>query len=123
MELATLRDGTPDGRLHVVSRDLTRAAPAAASKTLQPALEDWTRVVADLTVEYDALNAGKAANANAFGPSAAMAPPASRLAMARWLGLRKPWQPQGHHLRHQEGTDQPAADVPGRLRPLLRRDR
>ena len=74
MKLATLKDGTPDGRLHVVSRDLTRAAPAPASRTLQQALEDWTGVVADLTAEYDALNAGEAANAIAFDPSSAMAP-------------------------------------------------
>jgi fumarylacetoacetate (FAA) hydrolase len=38
MKLATLRDGTPVGRLNVVSRDLKHAAPAAASKTLQQAL-------------------------------------------------------------------------------------
>jgi hypothetical protein len=37
MKLATLRDGTPVGRLNVVSRDLKHAAPAAASKTLQQA--------------------------------------------------------------------------------------
>jgi fumarylacetoacetate (FAA) hydrolase len=74
MKLATLRDGTPVGRLHVVSRDLKHAAPAAASKTLQQALEDWTGVVADLTAEYVALNAGKAANAIAFDPPAAIAP-------------------------------------------------
>jgi fumarylacetoacetate (FAA) hydrolase len=90
MKLATLRDGTPVGRLHVVSRDLKHAAPAAASKTLPQALEVWTGVVADLTAEYETLNSGKAANAIAFDPSAAMAP----LPRAwRWLDLRKPWQP------------------------------
>jgi fumarylacetoacetate (FAA) hydrolase len=40
---------------------------------LQQSLEDWTGV-ADLTAEYVALNAGKAANAIAFDPPAAMAP-------------------------------------------------
>ncbi|MCB1409277.1 MAG: fumarylacetoacetate hydrolase, partial [Rhodobacteraceae bacterium] len=38
MKLATLPNGTPDGRLHVVTRDLTRCAPAQAVTTLQAAL-------------------------------------------------------------------------------------
>lgn len=42
MKLATLEDGTRDGRLVVVSRDLTRAIDAAAvAPTLQRALDDW----------------------------------------------------------------------------------
>ncbi len=42
MRLATLRDGTRDGRLAVVSRDGGRLAPAgAAAPTLQAALDAW----------------------------------------------------------------------------------
>ena len=41
MKFATLPDGTADGRLHLVSRDLTRAVPCAAARTLQAAL-DWS---------------------------------------------------------------------------------
>ena len=44
MKLATLPNGTPDGRLHVVSRDLARAAPAEAAETLQAALADWAAI-------------------------------------------------------------------------------
>jgi fumarylacetoacetate (FAA) hydrolase len=42
MRLATLRDGSPDGRLVVVSPDGKRFA-AAPVPTLQAALEDWAR--------------------------------------------------------------------------------
>ena len=43
MRLATLRDGTKDGRLVVVSPDGTACAPAPVT-TLQQALEDWVEV-------------------------------------------------------------------------------
>lgn len=44
MKLATLRDGTRDGRLLVVRRDGEVGAPApAAWPTLQRALDDWAR--------------------------------------------------------------------------------
>ena len=44
MKLATLPDGTEDGALIVVSRDLTRAAPARAiAPSLLAALRDWAR--------------------------------------------------------------------------------
>ena len=42
MKLATLKDGSRDGRLAVVSRDLTRYLPAdEIAATLQAALDDW----------------------------------------------------------------------------------
>lgn len=42
MKLATLADGTRDGCLYVVSRDLSRCEPATdVVKTLQAALDDW----------------------------------------------------------------------------------
>ena len=45
MKLATLRDGSRDGRLVVVSRDLTRASGVPhIARTLQAALDDWTHV-------------------------------------------------------------------------------
>ncbi len=45
MKLATLRDGSRDGRLLVVSRDGTRAAAATGiAPTMQAALDDWDRV-------------------------------------------------------------------------------
>jgi fumarylacetoacetate (FAA) hydrolase len=74
MKLATLQNGTADGRLHLVSRDLKRAAPASAASTMQQALEDWERVAPLLAAEYEALDAGKTEAAFAFDPHAAMAP-------------------------------------------------
>jgi fumarylacetoacetate (FAA) hydrolase len=49
MRLATLRDGSPDGRLIVVSRDGQRAIDArAAATSLRAALDDWQRSVPSL---------------------------------------------------------------------------
>jgi fumarylacetoacetate (FAA) hydrolase len=47
MRLATLRDGTKDGRLVIVSPDGTACAPAPV-KTLQEALEDWDAIAPQL---------------------------------------------------------------------------
>lgn len=71
MKLATLPNGTPDGRLHVVSRDLARAAPADAAETLQSALEDWAALAPALEAEYATVNAGEGP---AFDPARALAP-------------------------------------------------
>ncbi|MGL4241049.1 MAG: fumarylacetoacetate hydrolase family protein [Beijerinckiaceae bacterium] len=44
MKLATLKNGTRDGRLVVVSRDLTRCTDASsAARTMQEALDHWER--------------------------------------------------------------------------------
>lgn len=56
MKLASLREGR-DGRLVVVSRDLTRYADAAAS--LQVALDHWDEAEPELRAIADALEAGK----------------------------------------------------------------
>ncbi len=46
MKLATLRDGSRDGQLVVVSDDLGRHAPAShVAPTLQAALDDWDKVL------------------------------------------------------------------------------
>lgn len=75
MKLASLNNGSRDGRLVVVSRDLTRAVDAAGvAPTMQFALDHWQGVVAGLTALYDALNAGRASGAFAFDPTQAMAP-------------------------------------------------
>jgi fumarylacetoacetate (FAA) hydrolase len=71
MKLATMPNGTPDGRLHVVSRDLARSAPAKAAETLQAALENWAAVEAKLKAEYEAVNKGAGAP---FDSRAALAP-------------------------------------------------
>jgi fumarylacetoacetate (FAA) hydrolase len=55
MKLASLRDGSRDGRLLVVRRDLERAVMAESAHTLQAALDDWAAVAPGLAHEADAL--------------------------------------------------------------------
>jgi fumarylacetoacetate (FAA) hydrolase len=46
MKLATLKNGTRDGRLVVVSRDLTRCTDASsAARTMQEAMDNWDRAL------------------------------------------------------------------------------
>ena len=71
MKLASLDDGTPDGRLHIVSRDLSRTVAAEAVQTMQAALENWERIEPALVAQYDALNAG---GGSPFDVKKAMAP-------------------------------------------------
>ena len=47
MRLATLKNGTPDGQLVVVSPDGTHSADAPVA-TLQAALEQWSAVAPQL---------------------------------------------------------------------------
>lgn len=75
MKLATLRNGSRDGALHVVSRDLQRAGSAEGiAPTLQAALDHWDALAPRLEGLYQALNEGKLPHAIAFDPSRAMSP-------------------------------------------------
>ena len=73
MKLASLRDGSRDGRLAVVSKDLKRCLDAgAAAPTLQNALENWNDVEPKLRQLEEDLNNG--ANAEPFDESKALSP-------------------------------------------------
>ena len=74
MKLATLANGTPDGRLHIISRDLKTAVPARAATTLQAALEAWEAVVGDLTAQYERLCKGEEDGAVVFNQAEALSP-------------------------------------------------
>jgi len=75
MKLATLRNGTRDGQLVVVSRDLSVAMPVPAiARTLQAALDDWSRVEPRLQEVADHLAEGGASGAVPFDPTLALAP-------------------------------------------------
>lgn len=75
MKLATYRDGSADGRLLVVSRDLGRAADASAvAPNLLAALERWDAVAPGLQAMSDALHAGTVTAAFGFDPGRCMAP-------------------------------------------------
>jgi fumarylacetoacetate (FAA) hydrolase len=59
MKLATLRNGTRDGKLVVVSRDLTRFTDASfLVPTLQAALDDWRRISPHLATLAESLEHG-----------------------------------------------------------------
>jgi fumarylacetoacetate (FAA) hydrolase len=67
MKLATLKNGSRDGALVIVSRDLSRcAAVPQIAATLQYALDNWDAVAPRLEQAYAALNAGAVAEARPF---------------------------------------------------------
>ena len=75
MKLATYKDGSRDGQLVVVARDLGAAhyATGIASR-LQQVLDDWNFMSPQLQDLYDTLNHGKARHAFPFDPALCMAP-------------------------------------------------
>lgn len=75
MKLATYKDGSRDGQLVVVSRDLTLAHYASGVATrLQQVLDDWNFLSPQLQELSQTLNHGKARHAFAFDPRMCMAP-------------------------------------------------
>jgi len=106
MKLATLKDGSRDGQLVVVSRDLASAHFATGmATTLQRVLDDWNFVSPQLEDLYATLNGGKARHAFAFDPRACMAP----------LPRAYQWADGSAYLNHVElvrkarGADMPAS--------------
>lgn len=79
MKLASLDDGTRDGQLAVVSRDLSNAHIAdGIAPSLRAALDDWAFIAPQLDALYRQLNDGKgdakARRAFDFDPGQCMAP-------------------------------------------------
>jgi fumarylacetoacetate (FAA) hydrolase len=83
MKFATLRDGTRDGELVIVSRDLTKAVRAAETiaglSTLQQLLDNWDTYATAATRISAELNDGAAATSSLlpvfdFDPARALAP-------------------------------------------------
>jgi len=75
MKLATIKDGTRDGVLAVVARDLKTAVIAdGIAPTLQRALDDWQFISPQLERVYEELNAGRAHRTFDFDPKQCMAP-------------------------------------------------
>ena len=106
MKLATVTDGGRDGRLVVVSRDLAHcvAVPEIA-RTLQAALDDWTRTAPALAAIAATLEARRLPDAQPFDPAKAMAP----------LPRAFQWADGSAYLNHVElvrkarGTEVPAS--------------
>ena len=75
MKLATYKDGSRDGQLVVVSRNLATAHYASAIATrLQQVLDDWNFLSPQLEDLAASLNQGRARHAFAFEPARCMAP-------------------------------------------------
>ena len=75
MKLATYKDGSRDGQLVVVSRDLASAHYASGVATrLQQVLDDWNFLSPQLEELSQSLNHGKTRHSFAFDPRLCMAP-------------------------------------------------
>ena len=113
MKLATLKDGTRDGTLIVVSRDLKHAIKADdIAPTLQAALDDWDYVSPQLTDRYDALN--RAAGNRAFDFDSSQC--ASPLARAYQWADGSAYLSHAERLRKARGADMPKS---ARSEPLM----
>jgi len=75
MKLASLKDGSRDGRLVVVSRDLKSCQPVPAiAATMQDALDNWDTTAPQLKQIYALLNQGSASGAKPFDESMCHSP-------------------------------------------------
>lgn len=75
MKLATIKNGLRDGRLAVVSRDLTRAAYVdAIASTMIEAIENWAEVESSLQTIYAELNHGVIEDGFTFDAAEVIAP-------------------------------------------------
>lgn len=74
MKLASLRDGTRDGRLIVVSRDLKSAAPVPHARTLQAALDQWDESLAEMLALSERLDRGRVSGTLEFNPAECLSP-------------------------------------------------
>lgn len=95
MKLASYADGSRDGQLVVVSRDLASAHYATGLATrLQQVLDDWNFLSPQLETLSQALNHGKARHAFAFEPARCLSPLPRAF---QWV------VPEGERLRHAAG--------------------
>lgn len=75
MKLATLKNTTRDGKLVVVSRDLTRATSVPEiANTLQQALDNWEQCKPKLEIVYAQLNEATIANTIPFAEQSIASP-------------------------------------------------
>ena len=117
MKLATLKNGTRDGRLVVVSRDLTRYTDASfLAPTMQAALDDWQRVVP--------ASGGTGRIARPWRGAVGALPrerrafaAAAGLSVGRRLGLCQPCRTGAQIARQRDAgqSSDRSTDLPGRL--------
>ncbi|WP_428630165.1 fumarylacetoacetate hydrolase family protein [Sphingopyxis sp.] len=109
MKLATLDNGTRDGRLILVSRDHARAVAAdGIAATLQDALDRWSEIEAPLRTVAERLEQGGLADAFDFAAPEAVAP----LPRAwQWLD-GSAYDSHGELMRLATGRPAPPNDAP-----------
>ena len=92
MKLASYKDGSRDGQLVVVSRDLATAHYATGIATrMQHLLDDWNFLSPQLHDLYQALNQGRTRHAFAFDPKQCTAPlPRALRTSSTWLMKAEP---------------------------------
>lgn len=107
MKLASLNNGTADGQLLLVSRDLCAMVDASdIAPTMQYALDHWENCAPLLQARYDALNTGELRNAQPFQSTQLLAPlPRS------WQWLDGSCFLQHGHLMQQAFHLEPIADA------------
>ncbi len=112
MKLATYRDGSRDGQLVVVSRDLSQACFATGIATrLQQVLDDWNFMAPQLEALSQALNQNRARHAFSFDTRQCL-PPLARPAA---------WMAGEGYPAHGAGLRARDVPVPERLSsPLMR---
>ena len=109
MKLATLKNGTRDGQLFVVSRYLLTAVAAPDSiNTLQKAIDDWSNASTVLNELYQALNTGNIEGAIDFTETNCMSP----------LPRAYQWADGSAYVNHV-GLVRKASDIRRRLTLLL----
>ena len=108
MKLATLKDGTRDGQLAVVARDLKTAHLAdGIAPTLQAALDDWAFIAPQLDELSRQLNAGRGHRSFDFDPKNCMAP----LPRAYQWACAAAYVNQAELVRSAQTADSPWSDV------------
>ena len=126
MKLATLKNGTRDGQLVVVSRDLPRAVAVdrRSRRHCRRALDDWARDVHPASRRRAAMRwSAGCAGAFAFDPRRATGAAAARLSMGRRLGVRQSRRARAQGARRGDAGEllDRSARVPGRLGRFSRR--
>ena len=129
MKLATLQNGTRDGALAVVSRDLRTMAPAGdIAPTLQAALDRWAEVEGRLAARYRELCEAGTRHATPFDPAQALSPLPRAFQwcdgstylthferMNRWRGMKVDERFVKEPFMYQGGSDcflAPTEDIP-----------
>lgn len=104
MKFASYHDGSRDGQLVLVSRDLSQAVyPSHIANRLQQVLDDWNYLSPQLQDLADQLNAGRARHAFAFNPAQCLAP----------LPRAYQWAHGGAYASHGELLHRAAAQAYG----------